>query len=125
MSNSLVWGKGFVEEFVGMYRKNRNKRSNAHDMMEITFKSIVHALRLSGIEIPKNVLLPSQLPSPISSSEEEDAHGSEEKMCMTARKNMRMTARKMCVVESNIIGMPTVMKRNKCTVIVDHLCWTQ
>jgi hypothetical protein len=29
-------------------------------------------------------------------------------MCMTARKNMRMTARKMA--ESKIIGMPTVTK---------------
>jgi hypothetical protein len=47
-------------------------------MMDITFKSVVHALRLSGIEIPKNALLPSQLPAPISSSEEEDMHGSEE-----------------------------------------------
>jgi hypothetical protein len=36
---------------------------------------------------------------------------------------MRMTARKMA--ESEIIGMPTVTKRMKCTVIVDHLCWTQ
>jgi hypothetical protein len=48
-------------------------------MMDITFKSIVHAQRLSGIKIPKNVLLPSQLPVPISSSEEEHVHGSEEK----------------------------------------------
>jgi hypothetical protein len=36
-----------------MYRKMRNERSNAHGMMDITFKSIVHALRLSGVEIPK------------------------------------------------------------------------
>jgi hypothetical protein len=43
-----------------------------------TFKSIVHALRLSGINIPKNALLPSQLPAPISSSEEEDMDGTEE-----------------------------------------------
>jgi hypothetical protein len=47
-------------------------------MMGITFKSIVHALRLSGIKISKNVLLPSKLPVPVSSSEEEDVHGSEE-----------------------------------------------
>jgi hypothetical protein len=47
------------------------------------------------------------------------------KMHMTARNNMHMTARKMCVVESKIIGMPTVTKQIKCTVIVDHLCWTQ
>jgi hypothetical protein len=45
------------------------------------------------------------------------------KMGMTARMNMRMIARKMA--ESKIIGMPTMMKRMKCTVIVDHLCWTQ
>jgi hypothetical protein len=62
-----------------MYRKKRNKRSNAHDMMDKTFKSIVHAPRLSGIDIPKNALLPSQLPAPVSSSEEEDMDGSEEK----------------------------------------------
>jgi hypothetical protein len=47
-------------------------------MMDITFKSIVHALRLLGIEILKNVLLPSQLPALVSSSDEEDVHGSEE-----------------------------------------------
>jgi hypothetical protein len=58
-----------------MYGKKRNKRSGAHDMMAITFKSIVDALRISGIEIPKIVLLPFQLPVPISSSEEEDVHG--------------------------------------------------
>jgi hypothetical protein len=48
VSNSLGWGKGFGEEFAGMYRKKRNKRSNAHDMIDITFKSIVHALKLSA-----------------------------------------------------------------------------
>jgi hypothetical protein len=58
--------------------KKRNKRSNAHDMMDIIFKQVVHALRLSGIKIPKNVLLPSQLPVSVNSSEEEDVHGSEE-----------------------------------------------
>jgi hypothetical protein len=77
VSSSLGWGKEFGEEFAGMYRKKRNNRSNVHDMMDITFKSVVHALRLTGIEIPKNVLLPSQLPASISSSEEEDVHGSE------------------------------------------------
>jgi hypothetical protein len=189
MSSSLGWGKGFGEEFTGMYRKKRNKRSDAHDgMADKTFKSIVHALRVSGINIPKNALLPSQLPAPISSSgeedmdgiEEEDGHDSEKehahareedhwiangdganevhsdsrssmldtidklteptvcslsdgtmelalvkvflalrkKMGMTVRKNMRMSGRK-------IIGLPTVTERMKCTVIVDHLCWTQ
>jgi hypothetical protein len=53
VSSSLGWGKGFGEEFAGMYRKKTSKRSNAHDMMDMTFKSVVHALRLSGIEIPK------------------------------------------------------------------------
>jgi hypothetical protein len=86
-----------------MYKKKRNKRSNAHDMMDITFKSIVHALRLSGIQIPKNVLLPSQLPAPISSNEKEGVHGNEKKMHMTTRKNMRMTTRMMRVTESKII----------------------
>jgi hypothetical protein len=42
------------------------------------------------------------------------------KMGMTARKYMHMTARKMA--ECKIIAMPTVTKRMKCTVIVDHLC---
>jgi hypothetical protein len=80
VSSSLGWGKGFGEEFTGMYKKKRrNKRSDAHDMMDITFKSsIVHALRLSGIEISINVLLPSQLPALVSSNKEEDVHGSEE-----------------------------------------------
>jgi hypothetical protein len=59
VSSSLGWGKRFGEEFARMYRKKRNERSDAHDMMDIIFKSIVNALRLSGIKIPKNVLLPS------------------------------------------------------------------
>jgi hypothetical protein len=79
VSSSLGWGKGFGEEFAGMYKKKRNKRSDAHDVMAgKIFKSIVHALRLSGINKPKNALLPSQLPVPVSSSEEEDGHDSEE-----------------------------------------------
>jgi hypothetical protein len=53
VSSSLGWGKEIGEEFTGMFRKKRNKRSNAHDMMDITFKSVVHALRLSDIDIPK------------------------------------------------------------------------
>jgi hypothetical protein len=77
MSSSLGWGKGFCQEFAGMYRKKRrNKRSD--DMMDIAFKLVVHALRASGIEIPKDVLLPSQLLAPVSSCEEEDMHGSKE-----------------------------------------------
>jgi hypothetical protein len=54
VSSSLGCGKGFGEEFVGMYKKKRNKRSDAHDVMaDKTFKSIVHALRLSGIDTQK------------------------------------------------------------------------
>jgi hypothetical protein len=80
VSSSVGYGKGFGEEFAGMYMKKRNTRSNAHDVMaDKTFKSIVHSLRLSGINIPKNALLPSQLPAPVSSSEEEDMDGIEEK----------------------------------------------
>jgi hypothetical protein len=78
MSSSLGWGKGFGEEFAGIYRKRRNKRSDAHDVIYRTFKSIVHALRLSGINISKNALLPSQLPAAVNSSDEEDMDGSEE-----------------------------------------------
>jgi hypothetical protein len=79
VSSSLGWGKGFDEEFARMYRKERSKRSDAHDVMaDKTFKSIVHALRLSDINIPKNALLPSQLPTLVSSSEEEDMDGIEE-----------------------------------------------
>jgi hypothetical protein len=47
VSSSLGWGKGFGEEFAGMYRKKRNNWSDAHDMMDKTFTSIFHALRLS------------------------------------------------------------------------------
>jgi hypothetical protein len=79
VSSSLCWGKGFGEEFARIYRNKRNKKSDAHDVtVDKTFKSIVHALRLSGINTPKNALLPSQIPAPISSSEEEDMDGIEE-----------------------------------------------
>jgi hypothetical protein len=54
MSSSLGWGKGFGEEFAGMYKLKRNKWSDAHDVMaDKTFKSIVHALRLSASIYPK------------------------------------------------------------------------
>jgi hypothetical protein len=113
VSSSLGWGKGFGEEFIGMYRKKRNKRSDAHDMMDITFKSIVHALRLSGIEILKMYFfLPNYQRLLVEVRK---------KMHKTARKNMCMTTRKICLAESKIIGMPIVTKRIKCTVIVDHL----
>jgi hypothetical protein len=90
VSSSLGWGKGFGEEFAGMYRKKRNKRSDTHDVMaDKTFKSIVHALRLSGINIPKNALLPSQLPAPVSSSDEEDGHYREEKHAHDSNEDSR------------------------------------
>jgi hypothetical protein len=33
--SSLGWGKGFGEEFAGIYRKKRNKRSNPYDIIYI------------------------------------------------------------------------------------------
>jgi hypothetical protein len=44
VSSSLGRGKGFGKEFTRMYRKKRNNRSDTHDVMDKTFKSIVHAL---------------------------------------------------------------------------------
>jgi hypothetical protein len=106
-----------------MYKKKRNKRSDAHDVVDKTFKSIVHALRLSGINILKmHFFLPNYQCLSVAAMK---------KIWMVVRKNMGMTARKnMCMIarkmtESKIIGMPTVTKRMKCTVIIDHLCWTQ
>jgi hypothetical protein len=125
MSSSLGWGKGFGEEFAEMYRKKRNKRSDAHDIMDITFKSIVHALRLSVIEIPKMYFFLPNYQRLLIAARKKMCMAVKKKMRMTARKNMIMTTRKMRVAESKIIGMPTVTKRIKCTMIVDHLCWTQ
>jgi hypothetical protein len=124
VSSSLGWGKGFGEEFAGMYRKKRNKRSYAHDVMaDRIFKSIVHALRLSGISIPKmHFFLPNYQRLSVAAMKK-IWMALRKKMGMTTRKNMHMKTRKM--VESEIIGMPTVTKRMKCTVIVDHLCLTQ
>jgi hypothetical protein len=123
VSSSLGRGKGFGEELTGIYRKKRNKRSDAHDVMDKTFKSIVHALRLSGINIPKmHFFLPNYQRLSVA-VRKKIWMAVRKKMGMTARKNMRMTSRKMA--ESKTIGMPTVTKRMKCTVIVDHLCWTQ
>jgi hypothetical protein len=123
VSSSLGWGKGFGEEVARIYKKKRNKRSNAHDMMDITFKLVVRALRLSGIDIPKmHFFLPNYLSLSVA-VRKKMCMAARKKMSMTKRKNMRMTARKMA--ERKIIGMPTVTKRIKCIVIVDHLCWTQ
>jgi hypothetical protein len=92
-------------------------------MMDITFKSVVHALRLSGIDIPKNALLPSQLPAPISSSEEEEVHGNEEEDVHDREEEHAHDSEEDG--RGKIIGMPMATKQIKCTVIVDHLCWTQ
>jgi hypothetical protein len=51
-----------------MYRKKRNKRSDAHDMMDKTFKSIVHPLRLRRRHTEK-CTSSSQLPALVSSSD--------------------------------------------------------
>jgi hypothetical protein len=92
-----------------MYRKKRNNRSEAQDVMaNKTFKPIVHAVRLPGINVPKNALLPSQFPAPVNSSEEEDMDGIEKMMGVTARKFIMMSGRKLA--ESKTIGMPTVKK---------------
>jgi hypothetical protein len=123
MSSSLGWGKGFGEEVARMYKKKRNNRSNAHVMMDITFKSVVHVVRLSGIDIPKMHFFLPNYDRLLVAARKKMRMAARKKMGMTARKNMPMTARKMA--ESKIIGMPTVTKRIKCTVIVDHLCWTQ
>jgi hypothetical protein len=109
MSSSLGWGKGFGEVFARMYRKKRNKRSNAHDMMDITFKSIVHDLRLSSIEIPKMYFfLPNCQRLSVAARMKICMAARKKMRMMTTRKNMCMTVRKMA--ESKIIGMPTVTK---------------
>jgi hypothetical protein len=120
VSSSLSWGKGFGEEFAGMNRKKRNKRFDAHDVMvDKTFKSIVHALRLSGINIPKNALLPSQLPVLVRSSEEEDMDGIDEEDGHDREEEH--------VHDSEEDGREqdhwnaTMTKQMMCTVIVDHL----
>jgi hypothetical protein len=95
--SSFSWGKGFGEEFARMYRKkSRNKRSD--HMMDITFKTVVHALRLSCIKIPKMYFfLPNYQHLSVVARKN---------MCMTTRKNLCMTARKMRVAESKTIAMP-------------------
>jgi hypothetical protein len=124
VSSSLGWGKGFGEEFTRMYRKKSNKRCDAHNVMaDKKFKSIVHALRLSGINIPEmHFFLPNYQRLSVE-ARKKIWMALRKKMGITARKNMRMIARKMA--KRKIIGMPTVTKQMKCTVIVDHLCWTQ
>jgi hypothetical protein len=126
VSSSLGWGKGFGEEFAGMYRKKRNKRSDAHDVMaDKTFKSIVHALRLSSINIPKNALLPSQLPAPISSSEEEDMDGIEEEDGHDSEEVHYDVKEEDGREQDHWNANGDEANEVYSTVIVDHLCWTQ
>jgi hypothetical protein len=114
MSSSLGWGKGFGEEFAGMYRKKRNERSNAHDMMDITLKSIVHALRLSGIKIPKKYFFLPNYQCLSIAVRKKMCMAAKKKMCMTGRKNMCMTAGKMHEAERKITDTLMVTKRIKC-----------
>jgi hypothetical protein len=90
-----------------MYRKKRNKRSDAHDVMaDKTFKSIVHALRLLCINIPKmHFFLPNYQRLSVA-VKKKIWMALRKKMGRTVRKNMRMSGRTMA--ESKIIGMPTV-----------------
>jgi hypothetical protein len=122
MSSSLGWGNGFGEEFAGMYKKKRNKRSDAHDVMDKTFKSIVHAHYQASTYQKMHFFLPNYQCLSVE-ARKKTWMALRKKMGMTARKNMCMTARKMA--ESKIIGILTVKKRMKCIVIVNHLGWTQ
>ena len=79
VSSSLGWGKGFGEEFAGMYKKKRNKKAGPQmeDLVVEAVTRIISILAESGFDIRKNVLHPPQSP-PVSSSEEEDVHDLEE-----------------------------------------------
>ena len=75
MSSSVGWGKGFGEEFARMYRKKRNKRSDA-DKEKIVGEAVsrvIHMLRQAGVAIPDGLGL-TQAPHLSSSSEREGAH---------------------------------------------------
>ena len=75
VSSSVGWGKGFGEEFAGMYRKKRNKRSDA-DKEKIVGEAVsrvIHMLRQAGVAIPDGLGL-TQAPHLSSSSEREGAH---------------------------------------------------
>jgi hypothetical protein len=107
-----------------MYRKKRNKRSNAHDVtVDKTFKSIVHALDYQASTHPKmHFFLPRYQRLSVA-ARKKIWMALRKKMGMTVRKFIMMSGRKMA--ESKTNGMPMVTKRMKCIVIVDHLCWTQ
>jgi hypothetical protein len=107
------------------WNKRRNKRSDAHDMMDITFKSVVHALRLSGIKIPRMYFFLLNYQRLSVAVRKKTCMAVRKNMRMTTSKDMRMTSRKMRVVESKTTGMPTRTKRIMSTMIVNHLCWTQ
>jgi hypothetical protein len=86
VSSSVGWGKGFGEEFAGMYRKKRKERSDAEKEKIIgeTAIRVINMLRQAGVVI-LDALCPTQATHIGSSeqedasvSEEEDVHGSEE-----------------------------------------------
>jgi hypothetical protein len=81
VSSSVGWGKGFGEEFAGMYRKKRKKTKERSDaekekIVGETAIRVINMLRQAGVVIP-DALCPTQ-PTHIGSSEQEDASVSEE-----------------------------------------------
>jgi hypothetical protein len=75
------WGKGFGEEFAGMYRKKRKKTKERSDaekekIVGETAIRVINMLRQAGMVIP-DALCPTQ-PTHIGSSEQEDVSVSEE-----------------------------------------------
>jgi hypothetical protein len=81
VSSSVGWGKGFGEEFAGMYRKKRKKTKERSDtekekIVGETAIRVINMLRQTGVVIP-DALCPTQ-PTHIGSSEQEDASVSEE-----------------------------------------------
>jgi hypothetical protein len=78
MSSSVGGGKGFGEEFAGMYRKKRKERSDAEKEKIVgeTAIRVINMLRQEGVVIP-DALCPTQA-THIGSSEQEDASVNEE-----------------------------------------------
>ena len=75
VSSSVGWGKGFGEEFAGMYRKKRKKRSDANKEKIVgeAVSRVIHMLRQAGVAIPDGMGL-TQAPHLSSNSEREGAH---------------------------------------------------
>ncbi|PVH32719.1 hypothetical protein PAHAL_9G468200 [Panicum hallii] len=81
VSSSVGWGKGFGEEFAGMYRKKRKKTKERSDaekekIVGETAIRVINMLRQAGVVIP-DALCPTQ-PTHTGSSEQEDASVSAE-----------------------------------------------